>query len=209
MGTTPSWRAKSNSHSCFSTLIPFFSLLELKVFPSLEPLRVFLHLVPYDQICPNPMLIKCFCRKGLEAFIGDTLCSQQDIFLFKCTMHFLIKWLSSIWVEELPRLPLYFFLFFSQQTLCTLSEIWLHGRKLSKNCLVPLSELCRYPQKSKSVGNLPTPQKDNMILAPIYISLRSSSTDGHILHLLPLKIRGEKWGLKSLRDYFVLWREGH
>ncbi len=31
---------------------------------------------------------------------------------------------------------------------------------LSENCLVPVSELCRYPQKQQSVGTLPTPPRN-------------------------------------------------
>ncbi len=30
---------------------------------------------------------------------------------------------------------------------------------LSENCLVPVSELCRYPKKQQSVGTLPTPPR--------------------------------------------------
>ncbi len=30
--------------------------------------------------------------------------------------------------------------------------------KLSEICLVPVSELCMYPEKPQSVGNLPTPR---------------------------------------------------
>ncbi len=41
--------------------------------------------------------------------------------------------------------------------LCSFVGNLTAQEKLLKNCLPPMSELCRYPQKLRFVGTLPTP----------------------------------------------------
>ena len=55
-----------------------------------------------------------------------------------------------------------------------LSEIWLDRGELSEICLVPVSELCRYPQKSESVVNLPTPHLNIPFLPKEFIFTSSA-----------------------------------